>query len=261
MHIFIYDGSFAGFLSTVFDSYEKKIKICKIFKKDAYQPDAFSNVTEVISDDAKAERVWKSLRNKISKGALYNLFSCYLSEEAGIEQAMFLYIQSIFSSPENIEKDFGNDAVLKVAQTSKKVFREKHRFEAFIRFQLLKDGLYFAPAEPDFNILPLIIPHFKARFKDQRWLIYDVKRKYGIYFDLLNVSSVSLNPLENPTSNPLVNPASGYIQEKLLHPDEKSFQVLWKEYFKSSNISSRKNLKLHIQHMPHRYWKYLTEKH
>jgi probable DNA metabolism protein len=165
---------------------------------------------------------------------------------------MFLYIQYIFSSPENIEKDFGNDAVLKVAQTSKKVFREKHRFEAFIRFQLLNDGLYFAPVEPDFNILPLIIPHFEARFKDQKWLIYDLKRKYGICFDLSKVSYVSLNLLEFP--------APGCIPEQFLHPDEKLFQVLWKDYFKSSNISSRKNLKLHIQNMPHRYWKYLTEK-
>jgi probable DNA metabolism protein len=80
MHIFIYDGSFAGFLSVIFESYERNIKNCKIIKKNAYQPDAFSKVTEVISDDAKAERVWKSLRNKITKGGLHNIYSCYLSE-------------------------------------------------------------------------------------------------------------------------------------------------------------------------------------
>ncbi len=28
-----------------------------------------------------------------------------------------------------------------------------------------------------------------------------------------------------------------------------------------ADISSRQNLKLHLQHLPKRYWKYLTEKH
>ena len=33
-----------------------------------------------------------------------------------------------------------------------------------------------------------------------------------------------------------------------------------KNYFKSTNIVARKNTKLHTQHVPKRYWKYLTEK-
>ncbi|MGB1209996.1 MAG: DUF4130 domain-containing protein, partial [Lacinutrix venerupis] len=41
---------------------------------------------------------------------------------------------------------------------------------------------------------------------------------------------------------------------------ELEFQQLWKDYFKSTNIKSRKNMKLHIQHVPKRYWKYLSEK-
>ncbi|RYE25413.1 MAG: DUF4130 domain-containing protein, partial [Sphingobacteriales bacterium] len=38
------------------------------------------------------------------------------------------------------------------------------------------------------------------------------------------------------------------------------YQLLWKSYFNNSNIKERKNMKLHIQHIPRRYWKYLTEK-
>ncbi|RYZ23730.1 MAG: DUF4130 domain-containing protein, partial [Chitinophagaceae bacterium] len=41
---------------------------------------------------------------------------------------------------------------------------------------------------------------------------------------------------------------------------ESIYQELWKQYFKSVNIAARKNTKLHIQHMPKRYWKYLPEK-
>ena len=42
--------------------------------------------------------------------------------------------------------------------------------------------------------------------------------------------------------------------------DELVFQTLWRDYFKSTNIKSRKNMRLHIQHVPKRYWKYLSEK-
>lgn len=31
-------------------------------------------------------------------------------------------------------------------------------------------------------------------------------------------------------------------------------------HFKSTNITERKNTKLHVQHIPKRYWRYLTEK-
>ena len=56
--------------------------------------------------------------------------------------------------------------------------------EAFVRFQLTKDGLYYCIIQPDYNVLPLISNHFEKRYADQRWLIYDSRRKYGIYYDL-----------------------------------------------------------------------------
>ncbi|KAA9213958.1 DUF4130 domain-containing protein, partial [Acinetobacter baumannii] len=34
----------------------------------------------------------------------------------------------------------------------------------------------------------------------------------------------------------------------------------WKDYFNSVNISARKNIKLHIQYVPKRYWRYMNEK-
>ena len=41
---------------------------------------------------------------------------------------------------------------------------------------------------------------------------------------------------------------------------EELYQKLWHSYFQSINIEARKNTKLHLQHVPRRYWKYLTEK-
>ena len=51
-----------------------------------------------------------------------------------------------------------------------------------------------------------------------------------------------------------------YCIAKLYSNIAKLYQQLWCTYFDSVNITARKNMKLYIQHMPKRYWRYLTEK-
>jgi probable DNA metabolism protein len=41
---------------------------------------------------------------------------------------------------------------------------------------------------------------------------------------------------------------------------QKLYQQLWQQYFTRVNIVSRKNTKLHTQHIPKRYRKFLPEK-
>ena len=112
--------------------------------------------------------------------------------------------------------------------------------------------MYYAIVQPDYNVLPLILSHFKNRYADQRWLIYDAMRKYGIYYDLQQVTEVQIDfstDMQNKTA------LAAIYDEK-----ENLYQTLWQQYFSSVNIKARKNTKLHIQHMPKRYWKYLIEK-
>lgn len=100
--------------------------------------------------------------------------------------------------------------------------------------------------QPDHNVLPLIAKHFKARYADQRWLIYDGRRKYGIYYDLEKVEEVKLD---------FADLQNDFALNEIFDEDESLYQQLWKQYFKSVNIAARKNTKLHVQHMPKRYWK------
>jgi probable DNA metabolism protein len=125
--------------------------------------------------------------------------------------------------------------------------------EAFIRFQEGADGLFYAMAEPDFDVLPIIAPHFSSRYADQSWLIYDACRKYGIHHkkDSALVEEVHIT---------FSGSADGHVPESVLARDEPLYQMLWKDYFNSTGIAARKNPKLHIRHMPLRYWRHLTEK-
>ncbi|SDS09299.1 TIGR03915 family putative DNA repair protein [Gramella sp. MAR_2010_147] len=247
-----YDGSYNGFLTCVFIAYKQKINVVEIIPEGEDQKQLFSETENVITEDLKAKRVLKGLRTKVSSNGLRRLNWAFLSELEGIEIKLFKMIQYIFSENIKVDSDYSNPVVLYIENVAKQVGREKHRMEAFVRFRLTKDDIYFAVIEPDFNVLPIITPHFKNRYADQKWLIYDIKRKFGVYYNLSKTECVSL---ELPEDMGISGGNPEYFETGEIY-----FQKLWKEYFEAANIKSRVNMRLHVQHVPKRYWKYLSEK-
>lgn len=248
----VYDGSFEGLLTAVFEIYEYKLEEVQFERQPAYNLSAFHRLHTVHTNSTKAARVWESLVRRNSLDAAHAVYHTFLSEQPHIDRVLFKYLQYAFSQNKPIESDYSHPSVIQVIQTDRKVRRERHRMEAFIRFQLTGDGLYYAIAEPDFNVLPLISRHFEKRYADQRWLIYDGKRKYGIYYDLKEVNTVQLQFSANAQQHGL--------HDAIYDAAETLYQQLWQRYFNSVNIQARKNTKLHLQHMPRRYWRYLPEK-
>lgn len=247
-----YDGSFDGFLTCVFDCYEYRYASVNIVNQHKSQLHLFADPHIVVTDEEKANRVRKGLQAIMGNKGIGHLYRAFLSENDSVENLLFSLIKRAFTEKKDPKNDFGDPNILKVSQLVKNVRREKHRMEAFVRFRLTKDGWYFASIEPDFNVLPLIISHFKNRYADQKWMIYDLKRNYGVFYDLKKTELMNLD-FEH-YRNFWDTPQEFFAQEEL------DFQSLWKEYFKSTNIESRKNMKLHVRHVPKRYWKYLSEK-
>ncbi len=248
----IYDGSFDGLLTSIFICYEEKLVNPTICPEHLYQKSLFNTGKVVLTDNEKANRVWKGLKTKITYNQLQRLYYTFLSEVENLENLLYQAIKYIFDHKENVASDYGNQYILQVSKLAKSVSRERHRMTAFVRFKLTADGIYFANISPDFNVLPLIVNHFKNRYADQKWIIYDLKRNYGIFYDLETVETIILNFKNNysPTAT----------SEEIFAESELEFQQLWKDYFKSTNIEERKNTKLHVRHVPKRYWKYLSEK-
>jgi probable DNA metabolism protein len=251
MTTLIYDGTFEGLLSTVFEIYDRKLQHIKLHKGESRNTALFEDVVQVTTDQSRYERVLSGLKKKISSSGINRLYAAYLSEIKSSDEIIVRYIRHALDNDRNIEADYGNRFVLRVEEIVRMVKRERHRMEAFIRFQKLKDEIFFATIEPDFNVIPLLIKHFKDRYADQRWIIYDLKRKYGIYYDLKEVEYIELD----------FSSANYKGKQTSVHfEDEGLYQHLWKNYFNSINIASRKNTKLHLRHIPKRYWKHLTEK-
>lgn len=250
---YIFDGSYYGWLTCVFEAFERKEFVVKPTTSAYYVPDFFAGDRQIITDSEKAVRVLKGLEKRVGKNVVMDFYRAFLFENPEVWQVAFYICIQLFKGNQDILNNYGNDAVMKFSDALRKVRREHHRMKAFVRFQQSSDGLYFAVVEPDFNVLPLIIPFFKNRYTDQPWIIYDLKRNFGIYWDKIRITEVELSKGE---VKDMVHTSTVVS----LDAQEEYYKNLWQHYFKSTNIVARRNMKLHLRHVPKRYWKYLPEK-
>ena len=253
LNIYIYDKTFEGLLTLVFDAYAGKTFPDQILGGNDPLPLFSQTAFRVVTDAGKAQRVWRGLHKKISKEACGMLSVVFLSELPDIERLLFRYMQKAFASDKSIEVNFADDDVLQCAKIFRMVRREAERMRMFVRFQKTADGIFFAPIEPRYNVLSLVADFFTDRFGDQKWVVYDVKRKYGLYWDLHTTEEISFDQLDFDLQ-------SGKLNDAQAANDERLFQSLWQTYFKSITIKERLNPKLHRQMLPKRFWRFLPEK-
>ncbi|MCL2073624.1 MAG: TIGR03915 family putative DNA repair protein [Marinilabiliaceae bacterium] len=247
-----YDGTFQGFLTAVFDVYSRKEQPEAILRLDDSTL-LFSEKYKVETDLKKSERVWNGIIKTGGAKTGKQVYLTFLSCEKDIEMTLLRYIQHLFALKRSIMGDFTNPDVLKVHQLCRTVSKESHRVLMFLRFEQAADGTFFAPYAPKYDVLSLTLSHFKSRFTDQKWLIYDTLRNYGFYYDTKKIEQVEIN-------DPAFNEKTGKLLADISHLDEDRWQEIWRAYFKKIAIAERKNLKQQLNFMPKRFWKYLTEK-
>ena len=253
MTVYQFDRTLDGLLTAVFDAYARRSFPDILQGTDAPLPLFYDELHAVVTDDAKAGRVWRALQKKLSAEALTCVTVSYLSELPELDMHLFRYVCKAVDSPVSIERNFADEDVLFVVNTFRKVRYERLRMLQFLRFQKAADRTYFGMMEPQYNVLPLAIGHFRDRFSDQAFLLYDRRRHYGYYYDHGELTRVSFDER-------LPHFRSGKLDESMLDKDEMLFQELWRTYFKAICIRERLNPRKQRKDMPVRYWKYLTEK-
>jgi probable DNA metabolism protein len=251
--ILVYDGTFEGYLSVVFECYSRKLEPMNIASEKNLQETMFVEKEFIPSDAIHSDRVWKGIQSKLSTEMNQLPYSAWLSCEPGIEIALLQFIRLAFASTVPIENNFGDPDVLTVRKAARRVMKEAMRMLQFIRFQRTLDDIYFAAISPDYDVMPMTLKHLKERFADQLWVVYDLKRDYGFYYNRETIEEIALNEKSFNTKN-------GAVPLNMLQEDEAHYQTAWKGYCKNITIRERLNLKLQKQHMPKRYWKFLPEK-
>ena len=253
MTVFAYDHTFDGLLTCVYESFARKLIPQGITVNTAVQTGLFAQVVSIQTDILKADRVWMVMEKYGSKRSLRMLFTLFQTGLTELEMHIFHYIRLTLESKQNIELNFGNDSVLTLNQWYQKVRKEAMRVIQFTRFQKTLDDILFAPFDPLFDVIPLTVNHFKNRYRNEKWLIYDTKRKYGMYYNRKEVARVELK--ESP-----VNLHNGQLPQAVKDKNDRLFELMWTTYYQSMTIEERRNMKLHRQFMPRRFWKYLPEK-
>ncbi len=244
MKDFLYDGSFEGLLTCIFYGYSSKEEL-KITYKHSYVPSLITEPIEMKTEEDKFKRVYESIENKLSSNTLRNVYYLYLSEVSGVEDLILRYVKLCYKYGDKINLAKNNDIIILVDKYCKRVTYESHRFTGFVRFKEVGPLTFYAPIEPDHNILPLLSSHFTRRFSDQHFIIHDLKREIALMY---NTKDVTITPLSIEKGEELT--ASSLND---------NFEELWKQFYKSVNIVERENPRCQKRMMPVRYWKHLTE--
>jgi probable DNA metabolism protein len=246
---YIYDGSFEGLLTCIFEAISRRENPCFIMESGKYRERISGTLFPMIesprqidTDQEKAGRVYSALDGKLPAEALETIYRVHLSDAENAETMTLRYVRLGFKAGFDLDKLLQDKSVMDMVRLERRVMLEAHRMEGFLRFQE-NQGFYYAKYEPDHNITELITPHFAERFRDQAFIIHDVKR---------SIASVCRSGEWFLTAMDL--PAAGLYGEG---PD--FYEELWKGYFRWASIDERSNPKNQKRQMPKRYWKHLTE--
>lgn len=241
--IYLYDGSFDGLLSAVFDSYYRHEIPLAIEDSKKLQQNLFCSYYNVETSLEKSERVSNAIDKKISHDSLVNIYETYLSDTKNKEKICLDYIRAGFFYGSNIDCRLTIDCVNRVTTSVKRIRSEAHQYLGFIRFSELESGIYYSEINPACNILPLIADHFMKRLAGISWVINDIGRGLCV---VCNGSEYLLAPTDTV-------PNLNFSDKEL------TFRKLWKEFYDTIEIKERHNERCRMTHMPKRFWKHMTE--
>ena len=89
MTIFLYDHTFEGVLTSVFEAYSRRTFPDVLLPEEEPLPLFYDEVFTVITDEEKAGRVWRGLQKKLSASASTALVECWLAEESETASLLF----------------------------------------------------------------------------------------------------------------------------------------------------------------------------
>ncbi len=239
--ILIYDGSFEGFLSLVYDVYYQKLKVNKIYKTSPNEL-IMDEIYEVFTDTEKCEKVYKALSTSFDKKTFELIINIFMCDNKEFELELLKYIILGFKNKKELF-NINNQEVFFLQNLEKELFRLVHKMYGFVRFQELDDGTLYAKIETKFNILYFLGKHFFKRLNNQNFIIHDIARKLAFIKNNFDCSIQNVSSFDEPK----------------LSVDEEKFNNLWKSFFNAVTIKERENKKCQQNFVPLLYRTFMNE--
>ncbi|MCA1927364.1 MAG: TIGR03915 family putative DNA repair protein [Calditerrivibrio sp.] len=233
MYQVFYDGTFNGLL-TLYDYFDKGLEIETVVNRAIeknFQPYIFQ--FEVETDRDIADSVTKKILLIGGEEVLKKIYLASLADSDKNEIIILDYIKLLFTDIELVS-NLSIETVIEIEKCIKRVFFERHKMLGFIRFSELYDGTMVSFISPKYNVLSLLGGHFKRRFPDIRWAIFDKKRgMVGYYFRY----SFEVSYYES-------------IDELEYSANENKVRDVWKVFFDSIAIKERLSYERQVSKVP-----------
>ncbi len=250
---FLHDGSFCGFLCAAAEALNIFRTTGRIHEVCAPgDVGLFDDTVTVASDSGRAETVYRRLKAKAGEEALQRLLEAFCSGFENISRSLAIMAVRLWSEGPAVLCDLADSDVLAVEKAAHRTRAEVNLFYGLTRFSELSDGTWYAPINPQANILPLIADHFAARYPDMKFVIHDTERATA----LLHPKNGSWHIVPDFEFLPA---ADSLVSGEAVSPGELRVREAWKRYFNAVAIEERKNPSLQRGHMPKKYWRFLPE--
>ena len=238
--IYTYDGSFAGFLCCVFDSYANREVLTAICRDEDFPPTLFS-VRFIPTDPGHAERVHRKIV-KLSPCAADLLHKGFLTCLPEKELHLYRLVVKLLREGPGFLQNFSDETLHPVARAVQHLNGEAHLLKGFVRFSDL-GGVLGGEIEPKNRVLPILRGHFCARYQNETFFLYDRTHREALCYAS---GKAVIRPLESFQMAP---------------PDEAEahYRLLWKRFYDTIAIKERYNPKCRMTNMPKRYWGTMTE--
>ena len=240
MTAYRYDGTFAGFLTCVWDALESRTEPVEFLLPDGGA--SLWETRELAADTQKARRLYAALAKRVSPTFQALVARGFLTCLPQKELDLLDLIRRGLREGDRVRLDLTDPVMARVNLALTKMWTEWDHLKGFVRFSDLH-GALVGEIEPKNRVLPLLAPHFAARYPGERLVLYD--RTHHEVF-LSDRGRWKILPAEDFRMGPAGT-------------EERAFRAMWRKYYQTIAIEGRLNPKCQSTHLPKRYRHVMTE--
>ncbi len=241
--IYVYDGSFEGVLTCVFQAFARHEIPRSIVTESDLQLSLFQEFLVFPTDEEQAFRVRRSVSLRFGEETYESMQRVFLSDDPEKGIILYRYLSLLYKEGKSQINNLCHPVVAAFCKINGYVAKEIQYHRQFIRFAKMPNDVYIARISPRASVVPLLMDYFTARFNTQSFLIYDEVHHMAGIFDTLDWRLV--------------------VGENLTLPEEESdeiaYQHMWKCFYDAICNRERLNPGLRRQLMPKRFWGHLSE--
>ena len=253
-YVFICEDSLEGIFSGVYTAWEARVGHGNVELR-TWEDDnleLFCEYRKVDTDLEKAEKVMKTLKNRLGEGITECI--CYVAASCDREKANAIY-RTLVDCLSKHGASYGkktlenrkNPWVRKVLELHRNVWNEYHHYLGFLRFRQITENVLFSTISPKNDILLLFQEHFGNRHAGEYWIIYDdIRGKALIHAPYMPCSVYSGDRTE-------------LEQLSKMEDRERDYEDLFLSFCRSISIRERENPQLQRQNLPLRFRAHMVE--